>query len=85
MKKKVSWLPLKQHCPECYNLLINLIKTQAKNREAIKSFIEDDFMFQRQKTIYFYLHVYREIYLRLTKLGTGATLDIYVRHTEEKG
>lgn len=42
-------------------------------------------MFLGQKTINFYLHVRGEIYLKLTKLGAGATLDTHVRQTEEKG
>lgn len=42
-------------------------------------------MFLGQKTINSYLHVCGEIYLRLTKLGAKATLDIHVRQTEDKG
>lgn len=75
-----------QGWPELHNLLINLPKTHiGKKRETLKPLIDHDFMFLGRKTINFYFHVSEEIYLRLTKLGLGATLDLHVRKTEGKG
>lgn len=35
-EKKVPCLPLKQYCPECYNILINLINTHTgKKKERL--------------------------------------------------